>query len=458
MAFVMSENANSTRGGRRGGRRWYRLHVSTCVVLLLLATGLVLVIVPAEAAGLSASGFTYLHGWPWKYLVRTRDYSHRETMPPALAPEIPPDWLTKAGWDFGGDEVELHAKALLLDVLVALAILLVVGLAVEWRRRRYRRLWQCSLRELLLLMLVIAVLLGWWQTQQQRCREETEITEALEDLSCSVYPAYRGPKWLPKLIGCRRLPIVGWIGEDPPMMHPPTAPPNLLHAVKHVKFDRSVRSFPSLMKDASLMNDARGTDDELKRAVPYLSRLKHLESVWIESPSVTDDGLAALAGLTGLRWLNILFSQCTDAGLECLAGMTRLETLFLSRGDFTDAGMVHVGRLTRLRFLVLTGTEITDDGLAALSKCRSLEFLYLGRTQVTDAGLVHVAPLTNLRCLDLESTKVTDAGLVHLKHLENLEHLILADTSVTKEGGDELNSAIPECTIHYSYPAWPVFR
>ena len=49
----MSKNANSTRGAKRTGRPWYRLHLSTCVVLLLVATGLVLVIVPGDSGGLA---------------------------------------------------------------------------------------------------------------------------------------------------------------------------------------------------------------------------------------------------------------------------------------------------------------------------------------------------------------------------------------------------------------------
>jgi hypothetical protein len=435
MVCVMSENANSTDGLKRAGRPWYRLHVSTCMVLLLLATGLVLVIVPGESGGLFAFGATYRHGWPWEYL-------DREVLCANPSSEIPPGWVTREGWSFEGDVAIVDVWALLLDLLVALVILVVVGLAFEWRIRRCQRLLQCSLRELLLLTLMIVALLGWWQTENERSREESRIRRELEDLSCSVYTTYRGPEWLVKLVGHRRVGIVGWVGYDPLACAPPEHP-GLLHAVTDVAFcDGS--AWNSYLRPEK----ARGTDEDLKRAVSYLNRLKQLKSICIESRSVTDDGLSALAGLTRLHSLEIRDSRCTDAGLACLAGMTRLENLYLSWGEFTDAGMVHVGTLTRLRVLRLAGTKVTGDGLAAISNCRSLEFLDLAYTQVTDAGLEHLGSLANLRELGLTFTGVTDAGLVHLEHLESLEDLDLTGTSVTKEGVDGLRKAIPDCRVH----------
>jgi Leucine-rich repeat (LRR) protein len=245
--------------------------------------------------------------------------------------------------------------------------------------------------------------------------------------------------WLPKLVGHRRLPILGWIGHDPFVCWRPEHP-GLLHAVTVASFGCTPRLDPI---------EPRFGDDMLRRASPYLNRLKHLESV-------------------------VIIDYEIDDGASVLAGLRRLRSLCISGGELGNAGIVHLGRLTRLRALAIAGTGITNGALAALGNCRSLEILDLSDTQVTDAGLVHLgslanlrelnlaltnvtdtglvhlASLTNLEELNLAFTKVTDAALVHLKQLEGLRDLDLTHTPVTKEGMDKLKSAIPACRVHRS--------
>ena len=66
---------------------------------------------------------------------------------------------------------------------------------------------------------------------------------------------------------------------------------------------------------------------------------------------------------------------------------------------------------------------------------------------MTHAGLVHSKRLTKLQQLYLGRTKVTHAGLEHVKGLRELRNLDLSQTEVTHEGVQNLQQALPKCTI-----------
>src|SRR5687767_5640272 len=66
---------------------------------------------------------------------------------------------------------------------------------------------------------------------------------------------------------------------------------------------------------------------------------------------VTDDDLQAIAGLDGLRVLNLNVTSITDKGLAHLQGTRSLEILYLAGTRVTDQGLQHLRGLS-LRDLV----------------------------------------------------------------------------------------------------------
>ena len=54
---------------------------------------------------------------------------------------------------------------------------------------------------------------------------------------------------------------------------------------------------------------------------------------------IGDDGLASLAGLTGLQFLAVFDTAVTDKGVAHLDGLTHLKTLYLNRTAVTDKGL-----------------------------------------------------------------------------------------------------------------------
>lgn len=153
---------------------------------------------------------------------------------------------------------------------------------------------------------------------------------------------------------------------------------------------------------------------------------------------VTDAGVAALAALSGLPWLDL--GGCRS--------VTRLDGL---------------ERLARLRRLSLWGCDrLTGDGLAGLAGLRGLSVLDLGRCPgvddvvvgrlaalpelwvlsladcgaVSDRGLADLARASRLAALDLRRCpKITDAGLARLAGLQELSLLNVSFCPALTERG-----------------------
>jgi hypothetical protein len=155
-----------------------------------------------------------------------------------------------------------------------------------------------------------------------------------------------------------------------------------------------------------------------------LSRLPLLEELWLGFTLLDDADLSEVAGLRHLRSLRLFNPNITDKGLAALAGLPSLGELLLAGAPVGDAGMEHVGRLSSLRTLDLQGTKITD------------------------AGLEDVARLSSLERLNLSATSVTDAGLRHLEGLSHLRELTLC-CDVTMRGVQRLQAKLPQCVIYY---------
>jgi RNA polymerase sigma factor (sigma-70 family) len=185
------------------------------------------------------------------------------------------------------------------------------------------------------------------------------------------------------------------------------------------------------------LGGAQVTDAGLKE-LAGLAGLKNLQMLYLGNTEVTDAGLKELAGLKSLRTLDLLRTKVTDTGLKELAGLKSLETLDLMSTEVTDAGLKELAGLKSLQTLNLWETKVTDAGLRELAGLKSLQALDLGGTKVTDAGLKELAGLKTLKTLNLSDTKVTDAGLKQLVGLKSLQELHLGGTQVTDAGLKEL--------------------
>ncbi len=117
-----------------------------------------------------------------------------------------------------------------------------------------------------------------------------------------------------------------------------------------------------------------------------VARLPRLRLIDLDAAKITDAGLASLKPLAHLRTLYLPSTKVVGTGLPSLAGLP-LEDLVLAGDAVTDQTVAGVSALTGLRSLTLSRTRITDAGLAAVRPLRNLKVLAVARTQVTEAGL-----------------------------------------------------------------------
>ncbi|MEO1995004.1 MAG: hypothetical protein ABGZ17_06980, partial [Planctomycetaceae bacterium] len=127
---------------------------------------------------------------------------------------------------------------------------------------------------------------------------------------------------------------------------------------------------------------------------------------------LTDDGLAHLARLKNITWLNLKDTKITGAGLAHLQGLDKLRWLHLEQTQVGDAGMQHLAGLPNLEYLNLYATNITDNALAQLAQCKHLRRLYVWQTRVTDLGVARLQKklpkLKIVRGLDLSKLSARD--------------------------------------------------
>lgn len=79
-------------------------------------------------------------------------------------------------------------------------------------------------------------------------------------------------------------------------------------------------------------------------------------------------------------------TEVTDEGLSAIAHMTGVEILVLDDLRIADAGIKHLVGLSRLKILSIEGTNVTDQGLQLLRHLTDLTKIDAYRSQVTRRG------------------------------------------------------------------------
>jgi uncharacterized protein (TIGR02996 family) len=132
----------------------------------------------------------------------------------------------------------------------------------------------------------------------------------------------------------------------------------------------------------------------------------------LDLTGVEDDDLDALRGLSRVRDLRLPACQITGTGIENFPLLTELR---LRHAQVTDAGMACLAGLPRLQFLDICNTEITGETLKHLSGAKWLEYLYAANTAIRDEHLPALHGLKHLHTISLVETQVTKKGAARLR-------------------------------------------
>jgi Leucine-rich repeat (LRR) protein len=186
------------------------------------------------------------------------------------------------------------------------------------------------------------------------------------------------------------------------------------------------------------------------RGFATICKLPSLQHFVAHSVPVTDEGLKQVADLKGLRILHLSSSRLTDRSLSVIAALRNLDYLYVGSVQFTDDGLRALTNLETLTSFGVWSEGFTDEGVGRVLdrlNPERLSELQLGAPGITDRTLQRLTRFTQVRGLDLRGTAVTDAGLLSLHGLHELSAIDLTSTRVTAAGVAELRQALPKCKV-----------
>jgi len=153
--------------------------------------------------------------------------------------------------------------------------------------------------------------------------------------------------------------------------------------------------------------------------VTPLAGLGKLHSIELDQNRVIRD-ISALAGLTGLKRLNLMVNQISD--ITPLASLTNLKYLNLMENPVHDLSVLR--NFAQLEELWLDYYSLPD--ISPLSALRQLRVLWMTTCQLSDITVV--STLTNLRWLVVGTNRITDISAV--SNLVQLELLYIDGNQV----------------------------
>ena len=125
---------------------------------------------------------------------------------------------------------------------------------------------------------------------------------------------------------------------------------------------------------------------------------------------IDDKDLEILQPLRHLISVRLELPKVTNAGIGFLRENKNLQEVFLSGTRISDKGLEVLSKLDRLRVLVANGTQITGTGLSLyLGGCRTLETLDVYHCNIDDSSMPTILKFPSLRYLGLTGTKVSSA-------------------------------------------------
>ncbi len=219
---------------------------------------------------------------------------------------------------------------------------------------------------------------------------------------------------------------------------------------------RQITRLPHL-KTVSL---SKGLNDE---RLAQLATLAELESLQTNAADVSDEGMKPLARLRHLKALKFFHpgKSFSGVGLAHLAALPQLESLTVAGSlSFNDDGMAAVARLTGLKEFRTWHAGSTNEGVKKLKELKNLQRLYLGQRLSykppacpTDETLAVLAEMKSLESLQLDEARLTFAALRQLEHLPALKKLTLGGIDIPREDVDRLRRELPRVKVEWTEPS-----
>lgn len=142
--------------------------------------------------------------------------------------------------------------------------------------------------------------------------------------------------------------------------------------------------------------------------IASLTSLQRLQTLILDGAAIGDGAVRHLKDLPQLATLHLKQTRVTGTGFR--EATFPLRKLMLKECPLTNQGLAAISQLSGLRELGLDHTAVGDPQLARLGKLKSLKTLWLSKTDVTDAGLQSLRNCASLATVYVHGAPVTSAG------------------------------------------------
>ncbi len=194
------------------------------------------------------------------------------------------------------------------------------------------------------------------------------------------------------------------------------------------------RALDVLPRCPSVRNLALPKMEDLHESLGRVAKIEHIVAIDIFDKDASDRDLAALAGMQNLESLDAAHnSRITDAGVAALAGLTKLRRLDLTNTMVTGTGFKERPDMVNLEYLTLNDCPVTDESLAAIPRYPRLKQLFLGHTAVSDEGLMSLVGWHSLE-------RVTRSAAMTLEGARAFNDAFLAAKRRARASGEHIES------------------
>lgn len=129
----------------------------------------------------------------------------------------------------------------------------------------------------------------------------------------------------------------------------------------------------------------------------------------------SDPEAAVLAGLGGLKRLDVRGARLSESGVRSVAALSRLEELALSGTSLPAGSLAHMARLPSLRYLDLRETGVSLSEFKGLGGFKSLQVLAVTAPPIKADDLLPIVRLPNLHTLIINGVPMSRRLIEYLR-------------------------------------------
>jgi hypothetical protein len=169
-----------------------------------------------------------------------------------------------------------------------------------------------------------------------------------------------------------------------------------------------------------------------RKSVEYISTVRSLRNLTIESHSLSDQDISSISLLSNLEGLQVISDKLTDEGLINAVSNLSLKRLSVESQHVSGAFVKRLSHPDAITQLSLMNCDINDDVLKKGISLKNLESLDLrGCSKITDEGISEMPIYEHLHVLVASNTNLGMNALGNLEKQPNLTTLSLDDNHIS---------------------------